>query len=77
MNSKEISNALAVLTPGATWNLRGDDLSGLEWLDINQVRPTDEAIIATIAAYVPPPTMQEQIATLQAQVAALLAVSGH
>ena len=76
MNNKDIANALVVLCPGAQWSLSGDDLSGLTWLDTIQTRPTDEAIKAAIAAYVPPLSLQDQIAALQSQVAALLAAQG-
>lgn len=77
MNNKDIAHALSTLRPGAEWNVRGDSLAGIEWLDSQQSRPTDEEITAAIAAYTPPPTLQEQIATLQSQVAALLAAQEH
>jgi hypothetical protein len=79
MNYKDISNALAVLTPKAHWVLQGNDLTGLVWLDTVQTRPTDDQINVAIATYVPPTTtssLQDQIAALQAQVAALLAAQG-
>ncbi len=67
------AKALEVLRPGAQWVFYGEDLSTLEWLDQKQTRPTDDEIRAAMAAYIPPPTLDEQLATLQAQVAALLA----
>lgn len=80
MTSLDIIHALSVLTPSAEWVLQGDDLSGLTWLDNVQARPTDDEIVAAIAAYVPPPdpmiTLQNQITTLQSQIATLLAAQG-
>ena len=48
MNNLSISMALMALRPGAEWRLVGDDLTGLEWLDQEQSRPTDSEIIAHI-----------------------------
>ena len=45
----DIPAALQALTPGAEWVLRGDQYSGLEWLDTNQTQPTESAITAKIA----------------------------
>lgn len=50
MDHKDIVNALVILAPGSHWVLSGDDLSGLTWLDDISTRPTDDAIIAQIAA---------------------------
>jgi hypothetical protein len=72
MTTIDISNALQTLTPGAQWVLHGSTLDGLTWLDTVQVQPTNDEIMAAIAAYVPPPSLEQQIATLQAQVATLL-----
>ena len=36
------------LKPGAEWTARGDDYSGLEWLDKSQTKPTEEEINAKI-----------------------------
>ena len=36
-----ITDALMSLTPGAQWVLRGDEYSGLEWLDEVQVQPDE------------------------------------
>ena len=76
MNNRDIINALVTLRPGAQWNLRGNTLAGIEWLDTVQTRPTDAEITAAIAAYAPPPSLQDQIAALQAQIAALIAAQG-
>ena len=40
----DIPEALQDLKPGAQWALRGDDLSGLEWLDSVQTMPTETEI---------------------------------
>ena len=40
------ANALTSLRPGAQWVLRGDDL---EWLDTEQVQPTEAEITAEVA----------------------------
>ena len=45
----DIPAALQALTPGAEWVLRGDQYSGLEWLDTGQTKPTESAITAKIA----------------------------
>ena len=39
-----ISEAILILRPGAEWILRGDDLSGLEWSDSVQTKPTETEI---------------------------------
>jgi hypothetical protein len=49
MTNRTIGNALIILRPGASWNLSGNTLAGLVWLDTIQTRPTDEEIIAQIA----------------------------
>lgn len=40
----QIVRALNTLRQGAVWNLRGDSLEGLEWLDELQTRPSDAEI---------------------------------
>ena len=45
----DIPAALQALNPGAEWVLRGDQYSGLEWLDTGQTKPTESAITAKIA----------------------------
>ena len=42
-----ISNALQSLKPKAQWVLRGDDYSGLEWMDSGQ-QPTEQEVKAKI-----------------------------
>ena len=40
----DIAAALQALKPGAEWVLRGDQHSGLEWLDKSQLQPTEKEI---------------------------------
>ena len=44
-----IAHALHSLKPRAQWNLRGDDISGLEWLDSSQTKPTETEIYSKIS----------------------------
>jgi len=66
MISSLIANALETLRPGAQWVFHNEDLSTLEWLDKKQTRPTDDEIKAAMTAYVPPPSVEEQLAALWA-----------
>ena len=46
----DIPAALQILTPGAEWVLRGEEYSGLEWIDGHgQDKPTEAALTAKIA----------------------------
>ena len=45
----DITHALPLLRPGAQWTLRGDDISGLEWIDTKQTQPTETEINSKIA----------------------------
>jgi hypothetical protein len=45
----DIPAALQSLRPGAQWCLRGDEYSGLEWMDTVQTCPTEDEINAEIA----------------------------
>ena len=44
-----IGQALLSLRPGAEWVLRGDDYTGLEWLDSKQTQPTETEINSKIS----------------------------
>lgn len=44
-----IPDALQSLCPGAEWVLRGNEYSGLEWLDTKQAKPTEVEVIAEVA----------------------------
>jgi hypothetical protein len=39
-----IAKALTSLRPGAQWVLRGDTYEGLEWLDTEQTKPTEQEL---------------------------------
>ncbi len=43
-----ISDAIIELKPGADWIQRGEDYSGLEWLDSSQTKPTEIEIYTKI-----------------------------
>ena len=45
----DITSALIALKPGAEWTLRGNDYSGLEWLDSSQTKPTETEINSKIS----------------------------
>ena len=44
-----ITLAIQALNPAAEWALRGDDYSGLEWLDKSQTKPTEEEVVRKLA----------------------------
>lgn len=44
----DLASALQALKPGAQWVLRGEEYSGLEWLDQNQTKPTEAELRAKI-----------------------------
>lgn len=44
-----IPDALQSLRPSAQWVLRGDEYSGLEWLDETQTKPTEAEVLAEVA----------------------------
>ena len=46
----DIPAALQALKPGAQWTLRGDDYSGLEWLDSSQTKPTETEVNSKISS---------------------------
>ena len=46
----DIASALQELKPGAEWVLRGNDYSGLEWMDSSQTKPTETEVTNKIAA---------------------------
>jgi len=61
-----ITDALLSLTPEAQWVLRGDEYSGLEWLDETQTKPTEEEVVQKIAEL----KYQEEVNEYQRQRAA-------
>jgi len=44
----DITHAIQALKPAAEWALRGDDYSGLEWLDKSQTKPTEDEVNAKV-----------------------------
>ena len=44
-----ITHALQSLKPGAQWVLRGEDYTGLEWLDSKQTQPTETEVNSKIS----------------------------
>ena len=44
-----INHALTVLKPKAQWTLRGDNYSGLNWLDSEQTQPTETEVNSKIS----------------------------
>ena len=44
-----IGQALLSLRPGAQWVLRGNDYSGIEWLDSSQTKPTETEVTNKVA----------------------------
>jgi hypothetical protein len=59
MTHEQITRALVKLRPGADWSLNGALLSGIEWLDAVQTRPTDAEITSTVATLSVTPTLDE------------------
>ena len=45
----DITHALQALKPGAEWTLRGNEYSGLEWLDSKQTQPTETEVNSKIS----------------------------
>jgi hypothetical protein len=45
----DLTKALSSLKPGAQWVLRGNEYSGLEWLDTVQTKPTEAELNAEAA----------------------------
>ena len=44
-----LMDAVQALRPGAECNIRGDLYSGIEWLDITQLMPTEEEVNAKLS----------------------------
>jgi hypothetical protein len=62
----KLTKALKDLRPGAEWSLVGDSYEGLEWLDVNQSKPTEEEVNEAIANPLPEPepTVAEKLASV-------------
>ena len=46
----DIPSALTELKPGAEWVLRGNNYSGLEWIDSSQTNPTETEVSNKISS---------------------------
>lgn len=66
-----IADALQTLTPGAQWVLRGNEYSGLEWLDTVQQQPSEQAVQDTITML----TLQQPFKECKAKAKELIAAS--
>lgn len=44
-----ISDAIASIRPNASWQMVGEDYSGLDWFDLTQEKPTEAEINAEVA----------------------------
>lgn len=49
MSSICLADVLHEIRPGATWILDGNSYSGLQWLDENQEKPTEEECLVAIS----------------------------
>ena len=45
----DITHAIRALKPEAQWTLRGEDYSGLEWMDSSQTQPTETEVNSKIS----------------------------
>ena len=45
----DITHAIQALKPEAHWTLRGEDYSGLEWLDSSKTKPTETEVNSKIS----------------------------
>jgi len=61
-----ISDALLALRPGSQWSINGNVYSGLNWLDTEQTKPTEEEVVEKIAEL----TYQEEVEVYKEQRAA-------
>ena len=62
----DIPAVLKALTPGAEWIVYGEDYSGIEWLDTEQTKPTEEEIVQKVAEL----TYQKEVEVYKEQRAA-------
>jgi len=44
-----LGKAIQSIRPNAAWVLRGDEYSGIEWLDTEQTKPTENELIVEVA----------------------------
>lgn len=72
----DIADAILILQPKAEFVIYGNDYSTLQWHSDGIRCPSLADVRAVIDNYAPPPSTDDQIRALQAQVAALLAAQG-
>tara|TARA_Y100001963_G_scaffold133635_1_gene193460 strand:+ start:614 stop:940 length:327 start_codon:yes stop_codon:yes gene_type:complete len=46
MSAERLAIALHILKPDAEWTIRGEEYTGLKWLDESQTKPTESEIAA-------------------------------
>lgn len=56
-----VADVIPSIRPGATWNMRGKDYSGLEWRDSSQTKPTLAEVNEAIATCKAKPTKKQMI----------------
>ena len=66
MENIRISDALQVLRPGAEWSIGNNSYSQLDWLDTEQIKPTEEEVVQKIAEL----TYQQEVEVYKEQRAA-------
>ena len=57
MTHNEIVEALLQIRPGAQWNLDGENINDLEWLDELQQKPTKDELQSAIDNPLPKPEL--------------------
>lgn len=68
----DLVQAIESIRPGAKWTLRGDDVSGLDWLDDPQTKPTDAEILAALQSLPKLVSPQDLMAQITVADAALI-----
>ena len=58
-----IADALLILRPGAQWSINGNVYSGLDWLDTEQTKPTEEEVVEKVVEL----TYQEEVGVYKEQ----------
>ena len=61
----DLPKAIAHCRPGASWSLAGNDYSGLEWHDTQQIKPTEQEIEAAWNALSAPEPIKVSMSALR------------
>lgn len=69
--------ALSALAPGARWHLRGDDLSGLQWLEDDILQPGEAAISEKRAEIEAATAVEPYRLAIQAHIDATASLRGY